>query len=267
MNIAIVGGGNMGEAIASILINNQIIPARNVIVSRRNTTELLRLKRQYDISVTSDNVVAIKGADIVILSVKPQNLLEVMKELNGHLKPRQLLLSIIAGAKIESLRSGTGHKRIVRVMPNTPARIGEGISIWTTSSEVTENQKEWSKRILGTMGKEIYVDDEKYLDMATAISGSGPAYFFLFTEVLINAAQDIGLSQNMAKNLVIQTIFGSGHLLHRSGRSSGELRKMVATSGGATAEALARFEQGNFRNLVISAVSAAYNKAIELGNN
>ena len=256
----------MGEIIVSALINKRVVSALDIIVSRRNTTELLRLKQQYRTDTTSDNVVVIRSADIVILSVKPQNLPEVMKGIKGHFKPEQLLLSIVAGAKIDALRSGSGHQRIVRAMPNIPARIGEGISVWTSSHEVTERQKEWSRRILGALGKEIYVDDEKYMDKATAISGSGPAYFFLLTEALINAARDIGLSQEMAKDLVVQTIIGSGNLLQQSGRSSTELYKMVATAGGATATALDRFEHGNFKDLIQSAIAAAYDKAVELGN-
>ena len=256
----------MGEAIISTLINKRVVPALNIIVSRRSTTELLRLKQQYGVGTTSDNAFAIRGSDIVILSVKPQNLPEVMKGIKGHLKPRQLLLSIVAGARINTLRRGTGHRRIVRAMPNMPARIGEGISAWTASNEVTGSQKKWSRRILGAMGKEIYMDNEGYIDKVTAISGSGPAYFFLLTEVLINTARDIGLSQEVAKDLVVQTIIGSGSLLQQSGRSSTDLYKMVATTGGVTAAALDRFEHGNFKDLIKSAVTAAYDKAIELGN-
>lgn len=266
MKIAIVGGGTMGESIIFTLINKHVVPALNIIVSRRNTAELRRLEQQYGTGITSDNAIAIRGADIVILSVKPQNLSEVMKGIKRHLRPEQLLLSIVAGARIDTLRRGTSHRRIVRAMPNVPAQIGEGISVWTASYEVTESQKEWTKWILGAMGKEIYMDDESYMDKATAISGSGPAYFFLLTEALINAARDIGLSEEMAKDLVVQTIIGSGNLLQQSGRSSTELRKMVATAGGVTAAALDRFEHGNFKDLIESATVAAYDKAVELGN-
>jgi pyrroline-5-carboxylate reductase len=150
-------------------------------------------------------------------------------------------------------------------MPNTPAQIGEGISVWTATSEVTEPQKKRVSSILGTMGREIYVDDEKYLDMATAVSGSGPAYFFLFVESLIESAVKIGLSQDVAEALVLQTMLGSGHLIQKSGKSPAELRRMVTSPGGTTAEALLQFEKSQFNDLVQQAVTAAYNRAKELG--
>jgi pyrroline-5-carboxylate reductase len=150
-------------------------------------------------------------------------------------------------------------------MPNTPAQIGEGVSVWTATPEVTGSQKEWAGAILSTMGREIYVDDEKYLDMATAVSGSGPAYFFLFVESLIEAAVKIGLPPDVAEELVLQTMLGSGHLLLKSGKTPTELRQMVTSPSGTTAAALLQLEKGNFNNLVRQAVTAAYNRAKELG--
>jgi pyrroline-5-carboxylate reductase len=188
-----------------------------------------------------------------------------MAELSGQLKPAQLILSIIAGAKIDTLCRGLNHRHVVRVMPNTPAQIGEGISVWTATAEVTKRQRERASSILGTIGKEIYVDDEKYIDMATAVSGSGPAYFFLFVEALVEAAVNIGLSREMAQELVLQTMLGSGHLLQKSGKQPAELRRMVTSPGGTTAEALLELEKGGFVNLIAKAVSAAYSKAKRLG--
>lgn len=166
---------------------------------------------------------------------------------------------------MNTLCLGLNHNRVVRVMPNTPARIGEGISVWTTSAEVTEQQKGWAGSILGTMGKEIYVDDEKYIDMATAVSGSGPAYIFLLVESLVDAAVHIGLPRDMAQELVVQTVLGSGHLIQRSGKPPAELRRMVTSPGGTTAEALLQLEKGQFSDLLMQAVTAAYNKARSLG--
>jgi pyrroline-5-carboxylate reductase len=151
-------------------------------------------------------------------------------------------------------------------MPNTPAQIGESMTVWTAASEVTEKQKTWARRILGAMGKEIYVDDEKYLDMATAVSGSGPAYFFLFLEALVDAARKIGLPSDMSEKLAMQTMLGSAYLLKKSGKTAAELRKMVTSPGGTTEAALATFEKGGFNDLVKIAVAAAHKKAIELGN-
>jgi len=214
----------------------------------------------------SNNQLAADNSDVVVLAIKPQNLVEVMAELSGQLKPNQLVLSIIAGARISSLCIGLNHNCVVRAMPNTPAQIGEGISVWTAAAKVTEQQKGWAGSILGTMGKEIYVDDEKYIDMATAVSASGPAYIFLFMESLIEAAVNIGLPHDMAKELVLQTVLGSGHFIQKSDKSLAELRRMVTSPGGTTAEALLRLEKGRFSDLVMQAVSAAYNKAKRLGD-
>ncbi|MEA2085672.1 MAG: pyrroline-5-carboxylate reductase dimerization domain-containing protein, partial [Chloroflexota bacterium] len=141
----------------------------------------------------------------------------------------------------------------------------EGISVWTATPEVTDAQKKWAGAILGAMGKEIYVDDEGYLDMATAVSGSGPAYIFLAIEVLVEAAVGIGLPRDMAIELVMETILGSVHFMQKSGKTPAELRRMVTSPGGTTAEALLKLEEGGFSDLLIRAVSAAYDRARELG--
>ena len=189
-----------------------------------------------------------------------------MAELNGQLKPGQLVLSIIAGARINNLCLGLNHDLVARVMPNTPAQIGEGISVWTATAEVTEQQRRWVGSILGAMGKEIYVDDEKYIDMATAVSDSGTAYIFLFIESLVEAAVHIGLPCDMAQELVLQTLLGSGHLVQKSGKEPSELRRMVTSPGGTTAEALLQLEKGGFSDLILQAVIAAHNKARRLGD-
>ncbi len=150
-------------------------------------------------------------------------------------------------------------------MPNTPAQVGEGMTVWTTTPEVSPAQKDAAKAILGAMGKEIYVDDEKYLDMATAISGSGPAYFFLFVESLVDAGVKLGFTPDVARQLVLQTMTGSARLLEQSGKPPAELRRMVTSPSGTTARAIESFEQGHFRELVLEAVQAAYEQAKELG--
>lgn len=265
MRIALIGGGAMGEAMLSAILTKQLSPPQSIWVSDLNESRCQYLKQKYNVATTSNNQLTASKGNIVVLAIKPQNLAEVMADLNGQLKSTQLVLSIVAGARISTLRQGLNHRSIVRVMPNTPAQIGEGISVWTATAEVTEQQKQWTSSILNTFGKEIYVDDEKYLDMATAVSGSGPAYFFLFVESLIDSAVQIGLPEDMAQELVLQTMLGSGHLLQKSGKLPAELRRMVTSPGGTTAEALLQFEKGGFSNLVRQAVSAAYNKARKLG--
>ena len=255
----------MGEAMLSAILDKRLSQPKAISVSDIDKARRQYLEQRYGVAVMGDNRLAAGKGEVVVLAIKPQNLAEVMAGLSGQLKPTQLVLSIIAGATIQTLSSGLRHKRIVRAMPNTPAQIGEGISVWTATAEVTEQQREWASSILSAIGKEIYVSDEKYIDMATAISGSGPAYFFLFVEALVDTAVHIGLPQDMAQELVLQTMLGSAHLIQKSGKQPAELRRMVTSPGGTTAEALLQLEKGGFAELVSQAVSAAYNKAKRLG--
>ncbi len=266
MKIAFIGGGNMGEATLSAILDKGLSMPQAISVSDIDEARRQYLRQEYGVAVTSSNREAVTTSEVVVLAIKPQNLAEVMTELNGQLKSAQLVLSIIAGTGINTLRLGLKHSCIVRAMPNMPAQIGEGISVWTATPEVTQQQKERASSILGAMGKAIYVDDEKYIDMATAVSGSGPAYFFLMVEALVNAAVDIGLPRDMAQELVVQTILGSGQVIQRSGKSPAELRRMVTSPGGTTAEALLQLDKGGFNDLVLQAVRAAYNKAKQLGS-
>ncbi|TET16553.1 MAG: pyrroline-5-carboxylate reductase [Dehalococcoidia bacterium] len=265
MKIAFIGGGVMGEAMLSAILDKGLSSPQAISVSDIDETRRQHLEQKYGVAVTSDNRQAINRGDVVVLAIKPQNLAGVMAELNGQLKSAQLVLSIIAGARINTLCLGLNHNCVVRAMPNTPAQIGEGISVWTATAEVTEQQKGWAGSVLGAMGKEIYVDDEKYIDMATAVSGSGPAYIFLFVESLVEAAVHIGLPRDMAQELVLQTLLGSGHFLQKSGKEPLELRRMVTSPGGTTAEALLQLEKGKFTELVKQAVEAAYDKTKRLG--
>ncbi|MFH0913708.1 MAG: pyrroline-5-carboxylate reductase [Chloroflexota bacterium] len=265
MKIAFIGGGNMGEAMLSAILTKNLATLRTVTVSDASEARRNLLREKYKVDVTADNRAAVSRGDTIILAVKPQSLPEVLTQLKGALQPSQLVLSIIAGARMSTLQEGLWHKSIVRVMPNTPAQIGEGMSVWTATPEVTPEQKERAKAILGTMGRELYVSDEDDIDKATAVSGSGPAYVFLFVEALVSAAQKLGFSPEVAKLLVLQTLLGSSHFLAKSGREPEDLRRMVTSPGGTTAAALARFEKGEWVKLVEEAVAAAYNRAKELG--
>ncbi len=266
MKTAFIGGGNMGEAMLAAVLDKKLSPASSISISDIDESRRQYLEQKYGVTVVSDNRAAVDKKEVIVLAIKPQNLAEVMAEIKGQLKPAQLVLSIVAGARINTLRNGLNHQCIVRSMPNTPAQIGESITVWTATAEVTEQQKELAGSILGALGKQIYVADEKYLDMATAVSGSGPAYFFLFVESLVESAVHIGLPRDTATELVLQTMLGSAHLIQKSGKPPAELRRMVTSPGGTTAEALLQFEQGGFRQLVMQAVTAAYNKAKQLGN-
>ncbi len=256
----------MGQAMLAAILDKKLSTPKAIMVSDIAEARLRHLEQKYGVAVTDSNLKAISGKDVVVLAIKPQNLAVVMPELGGKLKSNQLVLSIIAGAKIDALSKGLKHGAVVRAMPNTPAQIGEGMSVWTATPEVTEQQKASAKAILGAMGKELYVDDESYLDMATAVSGSGPAYFFLMVESLVDAAVKIGLPPDMARELVLQTMLGSAKFIQQSGEEPAELRRKVTSPGGTTAEALLQFEKGKFTELVKRAVKAAYDKAKRLGN-
>jgi pyrroline-5-carboxylate reductase len=265
MKIAFIGGGNMGEAMLSAIVDKRIIRARDIVVADISEPRRHFLEQKYTILTTADNRFAITEANLVVLAVKPQTLPAVTDELRGKLKPSQLVISIIAGKTISTLREGLAHNRIVRSMPNTPAQIGKGVTVWTATSEVTATQKKQSARILGAMGKQFYVDDERFLDMATAVSGSGPAYLFYFIESFIEAAAAIGWDSNIAKELVINTVLGAAHLMEQSGREPVDLRRMVTSPGGTTAEAVRVLDEGKLRELIVRAVRAAHEKAVQLG--
>lgn len=265
MKLAFIGGGNMGEAMLSRIVAQKLSTPESIFVSDVNEVRRRYLERTYQVNTTDNNLLAVSAGEVIVLAIKPQTLVSAMEELKGRIMPSQLVLSIIAGARIDTLRQGLNHGSIVRAMPNTPAQIGAGMTVWTATPEVDDKQKQWAKTILGSIGREIYADDEKYLDMATAVSGSGPAYFFLFAEALADAAVSIGVPRDMAEKLVTQTMLGSGSLLVDSEKPAAELRRMVTSPGGTTAEAIASFEKSGFSETVRQAVVAAYEKAKHLG--
>ncbi|MFC2060447.1 pyrroline-5-carboxylate reductase [Chloroflexota bacterium] len=265
MKISFIGGGNMGEAMLSAILDKKLSTPSLISVSDTSEIRRQHLEQEYGVAVMSDNRLAASQGDIIVLAVKPQNIVDIMAEVKNQLDPAQLVLSIIAGIRVSSLCGGLSHNCVVRVMPNTPAQIGKGMSVWTATAEVTDRQKEWAGSILGAMGKEIFVDDEKYIDMATAISGSGPAYVFYFMESLVNAGVHIGFSPDMARELVLQTVLGAGEFVQKSGKELAELRQMVTSPGGTTEEALLQLEKGGFTDLVKQGVIAAHNKANKLG--
>lgn len=260
MKVSFIGGGVMGEAMIRALIRHNIGPGA-IQVGEVDPERAKFLSETYGVRCFSNNVEAILRSEVVILSVKPSSLTEVASEIRGKLGPGQLLLSIIAGASLKILQESTGHRAAVRAMPNTPAQIGEGMTVWTASPEVSKQQKAVARAILATLGKEIYVEEEKYLDMATALSGSGPAYVFLFIEALTDAGVCLGLPRELAQELVLQTIHGAVRLCQDSQKHPAELRNMVTSPGGTTAAALLCLEEGGLRGLLAQAVIAAYQRA------
>ncbi len=255
----------MGEAIVAAVLEKNLAAPADICVSDISGSRREYLEKQYGVAVAANNREAVDDRDVIVLAVKPQNLTEVLSDLKGSIKPAQLVLSIVAGVKIGAISQGSGHGSIVRCMPNTPAQIGFGMSAWTATAGVTAAQKEQSTAILGAMGKEIYFEDEKCIDMATAVSGSGPAYCFMFAEALVDAAVNIGLPREKAVEMVSQTLLGSAQLMGQSGKPPAELRRNVTSRGGTTESALKVFDEGGFARLVEDAVKAAYRRAKELG--
>jgi pyrroline-5-carboxylate reductase len=261
--IAFVGGGAMGEAMVKCLLTKNVASPQDIVISDISSVRRGLLSREYGVSTLADNKKAVANADLIILAVKPQNLPQVMEEIKTP-SPEQLVLSIVAGATLSSLCQGLNHSSVIRAMPNMPAQIGEGMTIWTATAETERREKELAQTVLRALGKEIYVSDERYLDMATALSGSGPAYVFLFIEALIDAGVHIGLPRNVAQEMVIQTILGSTLTAERTGKHPADLKNMVTSPGGITTEALLQLEKGRFRSLLLKAVAAAYKKAKHL---
>ncbi len=262
--IAFIGPGVMAEAVIAGLLRKKLAKPENITASGPREERGRELKQRYGIQATTDNASAASHADVVVLSVKPQRLSEVMKGLKG-VKADALVISIIAGASMKKIGTGLKHKAVVRSMPNTPGQIGQGITVWTASKEVTEEQQEMARQILGALGEEVFVEDESYMDMATALSGTGPAYVFLFTEALIDAGVHMGFPRRIAEQLVLQTIKGSAAYYEQAARHPATLRNQVTSPGGTSAEALYYLEKAGFRTAISRAVWAAYQRSLELG--
>ena len=255
----------MAEAIIRGVLDKEIAPPSDISVGEAIEERCQWLRQTHGVAATTDNLEAAQSGDLVVLAIKPQTLPDVMEELKGRLESHQAALSIIAGAQMSTITEGLRHSAVIRVMPNTPAQIGEGISMWTCSSKVDGQMREQAQAVLSTMGPHIEVDDEKYMDMATALSASGPAYVFTFIEALIDAGVHLGLPRDTARLLALQTVLGSASLVKQTGKHPAELRDMVTSPGGTTAEALLALENGGFRATVGNAVLAAYKKSVELG--
>jgi len=265
LTIAFIGSGTMAEAMVQALLRAGGVIPDNIIASGPRTERGEELRARYGVRVTTDNVAAAGEAEIMVLSVKPQVLPPVLTELRGHIQPTALVFSIVAGMPIATIRAGLDHAAVVRAMPNTPAQIGEGMTVWTVASAVTEPQRAQAQAILQTMGLEMYVTHEDALNMATAVSGTGPTYVFLLMEALVDAAVHLGFSRRQARVLVLQTVLGSVKFAQQSKLHLAQLRNMVTSPGGTSAEAIYQLEKGGMRTILSKAIWAAYKKSRLLG--
>ena len=258
--IAFVGAGVMAESMIAGLLKGALVSADNVVASHPREDRRQRLEERFGIATTESNRDAAHGADLVLLTIKPQVLQAVMRQLSGTLSPQQVVVSVIAGAPIDVLVSGLSHQSVVRVMPNTPAQVGQGMSVWSTTPGVTDTQRLRVQAVLRALGEELWVEEEKYVDMATALSGTGPTYVFLMMEALIDAGVHMGFPRRIAEQIVLQTVSGSVAFARDSGKHMAELRNMVTSPGGTSAEAIYQMEKGGLRTVLSRAVYAAYQR-------
>lgn len=263
--IAFIGSGAMGEAMIKGIVAQGLVQPVQIVASDPVVARREQMRTQFGVSTTDTNASAVQDADVVVLSVKPQVLGKVLVELKGKLPANALVLSIVAGAPIHTLRDGLDHARIVRTMPNTPAQVGKGVTVWTATAAVTPGQRQQTQAILSALGEQVMVDDEGYLDMATGLSGSGPGYVFLIIEAMIDAGVQIGFSRADAQKMVLQTIEGSVALVRSTGLHPAELKNRVTSPAGTTAAGLFELEQSGIRAAILRAVEAAYHRSQALG--
>jgi len=263
--LAFIGGGTMAEAMIRGLLEKKLLPAQAITASGPRPARGQHLTKQYGINWTESNADCASGKNVVVLAVKPQVLPHILPELTEAVAPEIMVLSIVAGTRIRTIAQGLQHDAIVRVMPNTPARLAQGISVWMPTPSVTPAQRDQARAILQALGEEVEVDNEDYLDMATALSGTGPAYVFLFMEAMVDAGVHMGFSRRIAERLVEQTVLGAAAFAKQSPRHLAELRNMVTSPGGTSAEALYQLEKGGMRTVMSRAIWAAYKKSKYLG--
>lgn len=263
--VGFIGSGVMGEAMIGALVNQHVVEPNQVFASDVLEARGKELEGRFGVRWTTDNAQVARESDLLVLSIKPQVLDKVLRELHLAGREPKVVLSIIAGVHIQQLSEGLYNPNVIRAMPNTPARIGQGITVWTATNEVPMAQREQARAILCSFGQEVFVDNEDYLDMATALSGTGPAYVFLFMEAMIDAGVHMGFSRRVAEQLVIQTMRGSVEYAAATGEHPAALRNQVTSPGGTSAEAIYHLEKGGLRTVIARAVWAAYQRSVALG--
>lgn len=265
MQVLIIGMGNMGSTYVRCLLNSHFtLPHRLFILDKKElpTDTIKNIPAQNIFNAANSKI---SQADIVLLAVKPQDFDELATQIAPFLQSTQIVLSIMAGVKMEYIFNQLKTPKIVRAMPNLPAQIGMGLSVFSSRSTLDKRELLTIQNLLSTTGKTIYVEDEKLLDAATAVSGSGPAYVFYFMNEMINKATALGFSKAEAELMVMQTFFGAVHLLTNNELSCNEWIKKVASRGGTTEAALNSFAQTSLQQSIAAGVQAAYERAVELG--
>jgi len=265
LRLSFIGAGNMAEAMINGLLSGGLTQPDNITATAPHQQRREELANRYHIKTIASNQDATQSADIIVLAVKPQMMGGVVAAIKGPLRDDALVISIAAGVTLATLRQGLRHNQVVRSMPNTPGRIGQGMTVWAAADELSPQHRSQTEQILGALGKVAYVDHEKYLDMATAVSGTGPAYVFFFLEAMIDAAVREGLPRHLAEIMVLQTFAGSAAYARQADRHLSGLRNDVTSPAGTTAAALYELERGGMRVALYDAVHAAHERSIALG--
>ena len=261
MKIGFIGNGNMGGAIIGALINNNIVLAGDVYVSDINRESLERTKQQYRVNISTDNIETVKAADVLFLSVKPNVVYKVIDEIKNEVSEDMLIISIAAGQSIEKLEKAFSKQiKLVRVMPHTPALVGEAMSGICVNKNVTDNEKETVLKIFSSFGRGEIIS-EHLMDAVTAVSGSSPAYVFMFIEAMADAAVMGGIPRSQAYTFAAQAVLGSAKMVLETGKNPAELKDMVCSPAGTTIEAVAALEEFGMRNAVIKAMQACIDKS------
>jgi pyrroline-5-carboxylate reductase len=255
----------MAEAMIAGLIRGERVDAGRIVASHPRLERREQLHADYGVRTCESNLDAVADADVIVLAIKPQMLGRVGRELSGALRDGQLLISVLAGATTRALTNAIGHRQIVRSMPNTPAQLGKGMTVWYATPDTSPEQRDQAGALLSALGHQIEVDDERLVAMATAVSGTGPTYVFLVMEALIDAAVHLGFARHVAHDLVIETLEGSTLFAKQSGMHPAQLRNMVTSPGGTSAAALHELESGRLRTVLSEAVWAAFRRTVELG--
>ena len=260
MKIGFIGGGNMAEALIKGMTAQGM---KDIIVSEPKQDRRKYLHDTYGADTTENNKDLVESSEIIILAVKPQNMDSVVKEISPAVTEDKTIVSIAAGIKLDYLTAKLNTKKIIRVMPNTPALVQEGMSVMSLCECFSDNAISVVREILMSIGKVITLP-EKYMDAVTAVSGSGPAFIAFFVETMIDSAIKLGLSEDDARTLAVQTAIGTAKLLD-TGMSPSKLREMVTSPGGTTASGLEVFHDKGLSDTVLAAITSARDRSVELG--
>ena len=265
MKISFIGSGKMAEALISGITESNTLSPNSINCTDKDRKKTTYMNKKYNINKFTNNLDVIQNADIIFICIKPQDINTLSNELKNQFKNNQTIVSILAGTQIQTLSKLFNHNSIIRIMPNTPAQIKKSVSVWTHTKETDSTHIKQIKSILASIGSDFYVEKEELIDMATALSASGPAYLFLFIESLIEAGKNIGLPDNVSKDLTTKMIDGSINLLNFSEEAPGTLRENVTSPGGTTEAALKVLMKNNFNKIIIEAIKAAHERGLELG--